>query len=121
MRLRCRATAQDAILIHPEGVLEVVRAAYVLSGGVLNVASACCPHRCGRTAERCRSDAVVGVRDGAELPSGACSQGTVCTGLYSPYPASEVPCTCVGSSRLGKGQTRHGCRGGASAAVFEWV
>ena len=70
MRLRCRATAQDAILIHPEGVLEVVRAAYVLSGGVLNVASACCPHRCGRTAEQCRSDAVVGVRDGAELPSG---------------------------------------------------
>jgi len=77
MRSRCRATAQDAILIHPEGVLEVVRAASVLSGGGLNVASTCYPHRRGRTAEQCRSDAAVGVRDGAELPSGACGQSTV--------------------------------------------
>jgi hypothetical protein len=35
MRPRCRATAQDAILIHPEWVLEVVRAAYVLSGAAM--------------------------------------------------------------------------------------
>ena len=77
MRSRCRATAQDAILIHPEGALEVVSAASVLHGGVLNVASTCCPHRRGRTAEQCRSDAAVGVRDGAELPSGACGQSTV--------------------------------------------
>ena len=71
MTSRCRATAQDAILIHPEGALEVVSAASVLHGGVLNVASTCCPHRRGRTAEQCSSDAAVGVCDGAELPSGA--------------------------------------------------
>tara|TARA_B110001469_G_scaffold27550_1_gene28247 strand:- start:547 stop:867 length:321 start_codon:yes stop_codon:yes gene_type:complete len=35
MRPRCRATAQDAILIHPGWVLEVVRAAYVLSGAAM--------------------------------------------------------------------------------------
>ena len=39
MTSRCRATAQDAILIHPEGVLEVVRAASVLSGGMLPTGS----------------------------------------------------------------------------------
>ena len=77
MTSRCRATAQDAILINPEGVLEVVSAASVLHGGVLNVASTCYPHRRGRSAEQCRSDAAVGVRDGAELPSGACGQSTV--------------------------------------------
>ena len=77
MTSRCRATAQDAILIHPEDVLEVVRAASVLSGGGLNVASTCCPHRRGRTAEQCRSHAAVGVHDGAELPSGACGQSTI--------------------------------------------
>ena len=76
MRSRCRATAQDAILIHPEGVLEVVRAASVLSGGGLNVASTCYPHRRGRTAEQCRSDAAVGVRDGAEMPSGTYAPST---------------------------------------------
>ena len=77
MTSRCRATAQDAILIHPEGVLEVVRAASVLSGGGLNVASTCYPHRRGLSAEPCRSDAAVGVRDGAELPSVACAPNTI--------------------------------------------
>ena len=76
MTSRCRATAQDAILIHPEDVLEVVRAASVLSGGGLNVASTCYPHRRGRSAEQCRSDAAVGVRDGAEMPSGTYAPST---------------------------------------------
>ena len=53
--------------MHPEGALEVISAASVLHGGVLNVASTCYPHRRGRSAEQCRSDAAVGVRDGAEL------------------------------------------------------
>ena len=76
MTSRCRATAQDAILIHPEGALEVISAASVLHGGVLNVASTCYPHRRGRSAEQCRSDAAVGVRDGAEMPSGTYAPST---------------------------------------------
>ena len=76
MTSRCRATAQDAILIHPKGALEVISAASVLLGGVLNVASTCYPHRRGRSAEQCRSDAAVGVRDGAEMPSGTYAPST---------------------------------------------